>query len=514
MTRAVGSRSASPFSAGLRLIPQSLRVRPAVAATAVTLLPLLLGILFLGRESFGHDEAASLNIAGSSWSSLWHVIANREANESLYYAILHLWLNIGRGEASVRFLSVLPAALAVLVLYLLGKRLMGSAQALVAACLLSLNGYFLYYAQQARAYSLALLLVTLSSLLFLKGIENPSRRTWVTYVAISALAVYAHFFAAFVIVAHAISLTFAKPGFARRTHAAAVAMLSVSALCLPLVVFAATRNQGQLDSLKRLGPRALIAETAPLAGRSSALAALYVVALAWLLVAARRTGAAAFPGTLDRFRISFLASWLLVPIIGSAIISIFSPVFLSRYLIVSLPPLVLAVAGGLYAIGMPRLALVLGLALFVFSLRSVETLYLHRDNEDWRATTAYLASMSRPSDGLFVYTMPARAPLDVYAEKTDSAMRMPTPLYPAARWGSFSLLGSRVPNYRRLHEVEGRFRRVWLVLSHDTLDETRRGRSRQLQALLANRPRLLERRFYGPLDDIRVRLYGPSGELR
>jgi hypothetical protein len=492
-------------------MPKELRVRPAVAATAVTLLPLLLGILFLGRESFGHDEAASLTIAGSSWSSLWQVVANRETNMSLYYAILHLWLYIGRGEASVRFLSVIPAALAVPVLYLVGKRLMGSAQALVAACLLSLNGYFLYYAQQARAYSLALLLVTLSSLLFLKSIENPSRRTWVAYVAISALAVHAHFFAAFVIVAHAMSLPFAKSGLGRRTHAAAVAMLSVAVLCLPLVVFAATRNQGQLDSLKRIGPHALIAETAPLAGRSSTLAALYVVALVWLLAAARRAGAA-FPGTADRFRIAFLASWLLVPIIGSAIISIFSPVFLSRYLIVSLPPLVLAVAGGLYSVGMPRVALVLGLALFVFSLRSVEMLYAQKDNEDWRATSAYLASVSRPSDGLVVYTMPARAPLDVYVGKTDLAMRMPTPLYPAARWGSFSLLGSRVPNLRRLHEVEGRFRRVWLVLSHDTLDETRRSRRRKLQALLANRPRLLERRFYGPLDDIRVSLYGPSGE--
>jgi uncharacterized membrane protein len=103
-------------------------------------------------------------------------------------------------------LSVIFAALAVPIIYLLGSRLFGTAAGTVAALVLAANAFFVQYAQEARAYSLVVLLVTLSSYFFVAELEQPSVRTRVAYVLASALAVYAHYFTFFVLVAQLVTL--------------------------------------------------------------------------------------------------------------------------------------------------------------------------------------------------------------------------------------------------------------------------------------------------------------------
>src|SRR6202011_1466619 len=94
------------------------------------------------------------------------------------------------------------------VIYLLGKELFKQSVGLLAAVLVALNLFQIQYSQEARAYSLVVLLVTNSSLLFVRFLKQQSTTYWIAYVVVSALAVYAHIFAVLVLGAQVASLIF------------------------------------------------------------------------------------------------------------------------------------------------------------------------------------------------------------------------------------------------------------------------------------------------------------------
>src|SRR5208283_2032042 len=67
-----------------------------------------------------------------------------------------------------------------------------------------------YYSQEARSYTLTILLVLLSSYFFVRAVEDGRRKYWVLWTIISILAFYSHDFSALVLVAQACSLFFRK----------------------------------------------------------------------------------------------------------------------------------------------------------------------------------------------------------------------------------------------------------------------------------------------------------------
>src|SRR6478609_5185376 len=157
-------------------------------------------------------------------SGLWTVITSHDPNMGLYYVLLHSWTRVfGYSEAAVRSMTVALAGFAVPVMYLLGRRLFGRSAGIIAALLLAMAPFFVQYEQTARSYALVVLLMLLSSYFFVAELEKPSRATLVAYVLASALAVYAHYFAAFVLVVQAMTLI-----AVRRRGAVTVAWLSAA----------------------------------------------------------------------------------------------------------------------------------------------------------------------------------------------------------------------------------------------------------------------------------------------
>ena len=86
----------------------------------------VLRLIALGYKSFWIDEIASVAIARRAAPVFWHFLWHDEGNMALYYVLLRPWLHFGCGEAVVRLLSVLPGALSIPVMYLLGRRLLGA----------------------------------------------------------------------------------------------------------------------------------------------------------------------------------------------------------------------------------------------------------------------------------------------------------------------------------------------------------------------------------------------------
>src|SRR6185295_19679554 len=95
--------------------------------------------------------------------------------------LLHAWIPlVGKTEASVRFPSVVFGVLAVALLYILVRRILGPRVATIAALLAALSPFWIYYAQETRVYAQVTSLLVLALYLLVRATDEtnpgPSRR--------------------------------------------------------------------------------------------------------------------------------------------------------------------------------------------------------------------------------------------------------------------------------------------------------------------------------------------------
>ena len=150
--------SATPRSPQRTSSPLGFGLLALIAAVAA-----VLRFHSLAAKSFWFDEGVSVAIARLDWYNFARILWRREANMSLYYFLLHYWVHFGGSEFFIRSLSVFFAIASVPVIFLLGGRLLDSRIGLIAAALLAVNAYHVQYSQEARSYSLMVLLCSLSS---------------------------------------------------------------------------------------------------------------------------------------------------------------------------------------------------------------------------------------------------------------------------------------------------------------------------------------------------------------
>lgn len=132
------------------------------ATVAVLWLALILRLHRLGGQSLWSDEGNSLALAQAGFAD----IARRTAldiHPPLYYWLLKLNLAaFGHSEFAARFLSTALSLLLVAVVIALGRRLFGPTTGVLAGLLTTVAPFQVYYAQEARMYSLLALLGGLS----------------------------------------------------------------------------------------------------------------------------------------------------------------------------------------------------------------------------------------------------------------------------------------------------------------------------------------------------------------
>ncbi|MFN2203828.1 MAG: glycosyltransferase family 39 protein [Caldilineaceae bacterium] len=109
----------------------------------------------IGAKSMWMDEAFSVWVAHLDLPELLHFVATVDHHPPFYYVLLHFWQTLfSDAPSAVRMLSALPSIVAVPILYLAGRILVGRRAAMVAALILAGSPIHVRYAQEARAYSL------------------------------------------------------------------------------------------------------------------------------------------------------------------------------------------------------------------------------------------------------------------------------------------------------------------------------------------------------------------------
>jgi 4-amino-4-deoxy-L-arabinose transferase-like glycosyltransferase len=445
-------RASSPWELG------TLAVITAVVA--------LLRFHALAARSFWFDEGVSVAIARLNWYNFVRILWRREANMALYYFLLHYWLLFGSSEFFVRALSVLFAMASIPAMYWLGRRLFDARVGLIATSLLAVNAYHVQYSQDARSYSLMVLLCLLSSLFFLKCLAEPSRRNRAAYIFTSVLAVYAQFFALLLVLAQWLALRLLNHNLVSSRLKTDWRWIAFA--ISPILVFVATTGTGPLRWVPRPGPKQLWTFALHLTGNGGplSLAAFTAACIAAMLVIWHQRRLRTF--SWDVWRYEFLLLWIFVPLLLTLAVSLVKPLFVPRYFIFCLPALLLLMAYGITRFRSAWLAVPATLIVLILSFGGTSGYYrrdLDIDRDDWRGISQSLLNRTQPGDALMFHVPMGRMPYEFYRSLQPSASA-PEVLYPRHGDRVTFLDFVEKPNDSELIRLLPSYRRVWLVLTY------------------------------------------------
>jgi 4-amino-4-deoxy-L-arabinose transferase-like glycosyltransferase len=428
---------------------------------ASTVLMSVLSLLFIGNKSFTIDEAISISSA-RDWSQMWQILRSYEANMWLYYIMLNPWMKLGHSEAITRALSAVFAVATIPAIYFLGRRLFGSRAGAIAALMVASNAYFIRYAQEARSYTLLVLLVTLSALFFVRAVQAASWKNWLGHALCSALAIYAHYFAALAYFVHVVSLPLLSPrNLPWRGFAFSILVLSI--LLIPLVVLQPL-NSGMIGWINPPTASDVYSFFVDITGNRSLLLFYFIFCSATLIAVLRTSPYRRAQHELWGHLL--IAIWALAPLAVTLVFSwVVKPNFQSRYLMISLPALALLAGAGISRLKRPWLQAAVLLVMLCLSARAISKWYIEYTKEDWRSTTRYVLSEAQPGDGAVFYSFWVWRAFVYYQERLDGN-----------RTGLRVLdLGLLKPDGRTLWHLDeallsslpGRYNRIWLILCHD-----------------------------------------------
>jgi uncharacterized membrane protein len=172
-----------------KLLTRSRAAMPHIGALLLLIIvvALLLRVADLGGKSLWIDEGFSVHESRLPASAIW--AGTDEPNHPpLYYLLLHYWPFTGN-EFSVRLPSALASTAAVVVLYLIARRLFDQRVALASAAILAVSPLDIWYAQEARMFALA----TLAILVAVMGLIQESPRGAVLVTVGLTVGLYTYF---------------------------------------------------------------------------------------------------------------------------------------------------------------------------------------------------------------------------------------------------------------------------------------------------------------------------------
>jgi mannosyltransferase len=351
-------------------------------------------------QSFWRDEAFSWAMAVRGLEAI--PLTARDFNPPLYYLLLAAWMSVaGTSELALRSLSLVffVATLWLAWRYLRDCLDVPGSRAGVYLLLIGVNPFLLYYAVEARMYSMLAFLAAASFYTF------QTRRT-ILYLLSTVAGLYTHYFMVFVPLVQLTAVLVESRDWS-------VLRRRVGVIVIPLLVFApwlltSLSNKTEVTFWAdppgwRFGIHLLTAvftghdPTYGFLDRSERwLFVLGLVPAALLgLRALQRADSA-------RFRAVFtIALWGLLPPLVVFTISMVQPVFVPRYLIFCTLGLLLFFVAGLERVR-PALRTALVAVLFALSI-GYQVAQAHRHSKgDYRGTITEIERQAQADDVLYV----------------------------------------------------------------------------------------------------------------
>ena len=452
-------------------------VRRALRQTTLILLLLLafgLRIHNINEDSFWQDEGLTVERSGYAPAQILRneiVIqgsVSKDTHPPLYYLLISLTRRLfGESDFSFRYPSLLAGILLLPLLYQLGRRLNGPAVGLAATLFAAINPLYVWYAQEARMYTLLVLWGLAATLLLWLALADARaaayriRRLFLLYLLFAALAFLTHYAALFLLLAQLPFWTWIllQRGQKRLLVAGALVGLIVLLPFLPLIV--PRLLTGAETGYRYISPLVMLADV--VRGFGLGLTVDFSrPAIRWFNLAIVLLLLWGFKGrrSLQRgwWQRLLLLVYLLSVVVGLALGSLLKPMYLTvRHTMIGSPAFFVLLARGLVALpAHPRfLRVLLGVALLSGPLWSLQNLYQDESysRSDVRALVRYVEKRAGSQD-LVLYNNAILLPLhEHYAQREDLRVTA-LPVYPHP---------ASAATTERLAEMVDERPRVWFI---------------------------------------------------
>jgi mannosyltransferase len=383
--------------------------RAFVLAALVVLWAYGLRAYAVGVSPWRGDEGFAVTFVGQPLSTMMAAMANTEPNPPLYWLVLKGWMALaGRSELASRWPSVLAGVLTAALTYRLGRALVGAKVGLIAALLTACSPLLIWYAQDARVYSLVTMLVAAAAWQTWEAVRRQAWRYWLAAGGLWWLALFAHYFAVLPFAAVGLALLLA-PETRRRWRPGLMLGLSVGLAQLPWALYVAPLMIGHSKNwivptnvadalwktLEAFGAGTTATGATPTVQWVGGALLTCLCALGGWVIARRSLTALIWLAALGLGGPLFLG-----------LISLIRPAFTEQYAMPALPGILLIAAAALEATGGARRiyralagAGLAGMALL--ALLSLTNIYFnprYAKSHDWRAVVAYLEQTARPGE--------------------------------------------------------------------------------------------------------------------
>ena len=130
-----------------------------IALALILLAAAIIRFATLDHQSFDHDEAATaIRVLHANLGDTLSAVNHLERSPPLYYVLAWIWSKLfGVGEVGLRSLSALVGTATVPAAFLAARELGSRRGGLIAAGLVAVNPYLVWYSQEARSYALFVL---------------------------------------------------------------------------------------------------------------------------------------------------------------------------------------------------------------------------------------------------------------------------------------------------------------------------------------------------------------------
>jgi len=385
----------------------------------------------LDRTSLWYDEAVSWSQSNGSFVELLRSVAADN------YPPLHnilLWVSIpilGDSETALRLPSAVLGIVAVLLMYPIGLTLAGRTAGLLAAALLAVSPFHIWYSTEARMYALLAATGLVFLLATLKVLQKPSGR-WLLALAFSgALFLYSHIYALLGIAS--VGLVCAAAALAdlignrslrgSKAFRAGLALAGGLLLFLPWLLILANRAR----SVAEEGFWIAYPDLAFLKGMIFSVTGS--LALFWLLVALALLAlirALTAPGsgrdtTPGRQAVLVCTAYTAGPPLLAYLYSVFvQPILFDRYLIASWPGLLLLAAAAAQRLQPVFAPIALLAATLFLSFPELKFTLLGKIRPEWRLIVQDYQDHRSQEDRLVLYKGFAAPALSYYLRDPDA----------------------------------------------------------------------------------------------
>ncbi len=352
-----------------------------ISTVRIVLLLILLGMtttvvfaLVLLHSGNNYQEVFNVSVAKQPTYNAYTQLSADDPMP-LYYLMVHSvshWIT-----PSIQMLRLLSWGIYLLMLpvaYMVGRRVSDDRRVgLLAAVLLGLSPFVIWYSSRATMYGM-LLLVTLSNTYFYIGILSKRRHQWYGYLLSGLIGIGLHYFFGIVLLTQLVFFGLKRSGYARVTQV----LMGVTG-----VIFLATFVVWLRYSLLHGSPwmhlpytgkpsatNAFILFVQFLFGFQSVVTTTFIISFWPLLVVLALLAVQKYMRPPES--VQYFAFAAFIPVLAIFIISwLWKPLYLSSYFIVCLPPFMLLIAWYLVSFDLKALAwarsmLVIGMALMLF----------------------------------------------------------------------------------------------------------------------------------------------------